>query len=55
MSRPAKILRLHSKNKPISKEVDLEKLAQQTVYFSGAQLENLMNEAAILAAKEGAV
>ena len=48
-----KILRLHSKNKPISKEVDLEKLAQQTVYFSGAQLENLMNEAAILAAKEG--
>jgi cell division protease FtsH len=48
-----KILRLHSKNKPVSKEVDLEKLAQQTVYFSGAQLENLMNEAAILAAKEG--
>ena len=48
-----KILGLHSKNKPISKEVDLEKLAQQTVYFSGAQLENLMNEAAILAAKEG--
>ncbi len=48
-----KILELHSKNKPIHKEVDLKKLAHQTVYFSGAQLENLMNEAAILAAKKG--
>lgn len=48
-----KILELHSKNKPIANDVDLEKLAHQTVYFSGAQLENLMNEAAILAAKKG--
>ncbi|HZJ58471.1 MAG TPA: ATP-dependent metallopeptidase FtsH/Yme1/Tma family protein [Clostridia bacterium] len=48
-----KILGLHSRNKPIGDEVNLEKLAQQTVYFSGAQLENLMNEAAILAAKKG--
>jgi cell division protease FtsH len=48
-----KILELHSKNKPIHEDVDLEKLAHQTVYFSGAQLENLMNEAAILAAKKG--
>lgn len=48
-----KILELHSKNKPIQENVDLEKLAHQTVYFSGAQLENLMNEAAILAAKKG--
>ncbi len=45
------ILKLHSRGKPISKEVDLYKVAQQTVYFSGAKLESLMNEAAILAAK----
>lgn len=45
------ILRLHSKNKPISDQVDLSKLAKQTVYFSGAMLENLLNEAAIIAAK----
>lgn len=47
-----KILKLHSENKPISKDVDLRKLALDTVYFSGAKLESLMNEAAILAAKE---
>ncbi|NLK43774.1 MAG: ATP-dependent zinc metalloprotease FtsH [Tissierellia bacterium] len=47
-----KILKLHSENKPISKDVDLKKLALDTVYFSGAKLENLMNEAAIYAAKE---
>ncbi|MFA7533948.1 MAG: ATP-dependent metallopeptidase FtsH/Yme1/Tma family protein [Tissierellaceae bacterium] len=46
------ILKLHSKNKPISKEVDLKKVALETVYFSGAKLENLMNEAAIKAAKD---
>ena len=46
-----KILKLHAKNKPLDKSVDLEKVAQQTVYFSGAKLENLLNEAAILAAK----
>ena len=48
-----KILVLHCKNKPIDQDVDLEKLANQTVYFSGAQLENLMNEAAIIAARKG--
>lgn len=46
-----KILRLHSKNKPLSKSVDLMKVAYETVYFSGAKLESLMNESAILAAK----
>ncbi len=38
-------------NKPISSEVDLRKLALETVYFSGAKLENLMNESAIIAAR----
>lgn len=46
-----KILKLHSKNKPISANVNLEKVAYQTVYFSGAKLENLMNESAMIAAK----
>lgn len=45
------ILKIHSRNKPLSKEMDLKSLARQTVFFSGAQLENLMNEAAIFAAK----
>ncbi|HEY8362056.1 MAG TPA: ATP-dependent metallopeptidase FtsH/Yme1/Tma family protein [Tissierellaceae bacterium] len=49
-----KILKLHSRNKPLSKDVDLKKLAMDTVYFSGAKLESLMNEAAIYAAKEKA-
>ena len=44
------ILRLHSKNKPLDGDVDLEELAMQTVGFSGAALENLLNEAAIIAA-----
>ncbi len=47
------ILKIHSRNKPLSKDTDLKKLAQQTVFFSGAQLESLMNEAAIFAAKRG--
>lgn len=47
------ILKIHSRNKPLGKDVDLKRLAQQTVFFSGAQLENLMNEAAIFAAKRG--
>jgi cell division protease FtsH len=47
-----KILKLHSKNKPLSEDVDLRKVAYQTVYFSGAKLESLMNESAMLAAKE---
>ena len=47
------ILEVHSKNKPLSKKVELKRIAQQTPGFSGADLENLMNEAAILAAKNG--
>jgi cell division protease FtsH len=46
-----RILELHAKNKPLDKNVDLKKVAQQTVYFSGAKLENLLNEAAIIAAR----
>jgi cell division protease FtsH len=48
------ILKIHSRNKPLADSVDINKLAHQTVYFSGAQLENLLNEGAILAAKRGA-
>ena len=46
------ILKLHSAKKPLADDVDLFKVAKMTVYFSGAKLENLMNEAAILAARE---
>lgn len=45
------ILNVHSKNKPLSDDVDLKKVAQTTAGFSGADLENLLNESAILAAK----
>ncbi len=45
------ILEVHSRNKPLSKTADLERIARQTPGFTGADLENLMNEAAILAAK----
>lgn len=45
------ILKVHSRGKPIAKTVDFERLARQTSGFSGADLENLMNEGAILAAK----
>ena len=45
------ILKLHSDLKPLSSDVDLFKVAQMTVCFSGAKLEHLMNEAAILAAQ----
>lgn len=48
------ILRLHSRNKPLSEAVDLDALARDTGYFSGASLENLLNEAAILAASRDA-
>ncbi|MDR2650641.1 MAG: AAA family ATPase [Clostridiales bacterium] len=48
------ILNLHIKNKPISKDVDMGSVAKQTVFFSGAMLENLLNEAAIFAAKRTA-
>lgn len=47
-----KILKVHSKNKPISKDVSLKKLAEETVYFSGAKLENLLNESAMIAVKD---
>lgn len=47
-----KILEVHSRGKPLDKKVDLEKIARQTPGFSGADIENLMNEAAILAAKK---
>ena len=47
------ILKVHTKDKPLSKSVDLEVLAKQTAGFSGADLANLMNEAAILAARRG--
>lgn len=46
------ILNLHGHKKPLSSDVDLRKIAQMTVYFSGAKLENLMNEAALLAARD---
>ncbi|MBO4871852.1 MAG: ATP-dependent zinc metalloprotease FtsH [Lachnospiraceae bacterium] len=46
------ILKVHAKNKPLSDDVDLQRVAQTTAGFSGADLENLMNEAAILAAKD---
>lgn len=47
-----KILSLYAGKKPLSDEVDLDNIAKSTVYFSGAMLENLMNEAAILAAND---
>ncbi len=46
------ILKVHSKNKPLDKTVDLEKISARTVGFSGADLENLLNESAIFAARE---
>ncbi len=45
------ILKVHAKDKPLGENVDLERVARTTAGFSGADLENLMNEAAILAAK----
>ena len=46
------ILKIHSKDKPLSDEIDLEKIAYNTAGFSGAELENLLNEAAITAARK---
>ncbi|MCR4691664.1 MAG: ATP-dependent zinc metalloprotease FtsH [Lachnospiraceae bacterium] len=46
------ILRIHAKNKPLAEDVDIKQIAQTTAGFTGADLENLMNESAILAAKE---
>lgn len=52
VSAREKILNLHLKNKPLREDVDVKELAQKTAYFSGAKLESLANEAAILACKE---
>ena len=46
------ILRVHAKNKPLAEDVDLKKVAQTTAGFTGADLENLLNESSIIAAKE---
>ncbi len=45
------ILKVHSKNKPLAPDVDLKEVAKSTIGFVGADLENLMNEAALLAAR----
>ncbi|MDO5336871.1 MAG: ATP-dependent zinc metalloprotease FtsH [Eubacteriales bacterium] len=47
------ILRVHAKDKPMAEDVDLKQIAQTTAGFTGADLENLLNEAAIAAAKQG--
>ena len=47
------ILEVHSKGKPIAEDVDLHTVAKRTPYFTGADLENVMNEAAILTARKG--
>ena len=47
------ILKVHAKNKPLAEDVDLKQIAQTTAGFTGADLENLLNEAAINAAKKG--
>ncbi len=47
------ILKIHTKNKPLEKIVDLKRIASRTPGFSGADISNLVNEAAILAARKG--
>ena len=47
------ILKVHAKNKPFEDDVDLKKIAQSTVGFTGAELANLLNESALLAARKG--
>ena len=49
----AEILKVHCRNKPLEDTVDLKKIAETTIGFTGAELANLMNEAALLAAKRG--
>ena len=49
------ILQVHAKGKPLGDDVDLQQIAQTTAGFTGADLENLLNESAIFAAKEGRV
>lgn len=51
MNARKSILKFCAKNKPLCKEIDLNQFAKRTVYFSGAMLENFLNEAAIFAAK----
>ena len=46
------ILKVHARNKPLDKEIDLKNIARITSGFTGAEIENLLNEAAILTAKE---
>ncbi|MFW6309046.1 MAG: AAA family ATPase [bacterium] len=48
-----KVLKIHSKNKPLAEDVDLKQVAAETFKFSGAHLESLANEAAILALRDG--
>ena len=47
------ILKVHTRNKPLAEDVDLREIARETTGFTGADLENLMNEAALLAARNG--
>ncbi len=49
------ILKVHAHNKPLGDDIDLKQIAQTTAGFTGADLENLLNESAIIAAKEGRV
>ena len=49
----SKILEVHTRGKPLAKEIDLDNLAAQTPGFTGADLQNLVNEAALLAARQG--
>ncbi len=49
------ILKVHAKGKPLSEEIDLKQIAQTTAGFTGADLENLLNEAAIFAAKDSRI
>jgi len=53
LSERLDILKLHSRGKPLAEGIDLNSLAAETVYFSGASLEALLNEAAIRAARRG--
>ena len=46
------IIKIHMKNKPIAEDVQIDKIAKKTVGFSGADIENMLNEAAILAARD---
>jgi len=51
MNGRVEILKVHSRGKPLAEDVDLENIAKRTPYATGAELENVMNEAAILAAR----